>query len=58
MKGYCRIHAIANCEKCDWREEDYRKAQRAASIHNKKTGHKGILEVGYFKCYENIPDNQ
>ena len=51
MKGYCKIHAIAHCQECDWTEEHYEKAQSAGKYHNKKTGHKVCVEVGYFIMY-------
>jgi hypothetical protein len=49
--GVC--HAIAACDDCDWKEEDYQTAQRKAREHVRRAGHRVAVEVGY--CYRLNP---
>ena len=49
--GKYLIHAIAQCQDCDWSEEDYKVAQKRAREHAKKTGHTVDLETGYWQQY-------
>ena len=46
------IHAIANCSDCEWRCENYLSAQVKARRHNRETGHKVMVELGYRTVYE------
>lgn len=41
------IHAMAHCTKCGWSESDYKTAQKKASDHASRTGHKVKAEVAY-----------
>lgn len=41
------VHCIAICSECDWREDGYRKAARAATNHVKKTGHLVNVDQGF-----------
>lgn len=45
------VHAIANCEDCDWQEHDYRVARKRAYQHAKKHGHKVTGETAYYFVY-------
>ena len=45
-KRYGVVHQIAFCKECDWREEDYRIAQKEARKHTEKTGHSVAVETG------------
>lgn len=45
------IHAIAECKDCNGRWEWFLTAQKLAAAHAKKTGHRVILELGYFVEY-------
>ncbi|MHC4501556.1 MAG: hypothetical protein ACYS21_20905 [Planctomycetota bacterium] len=39
------IHCIAECEDCDWRNENYKNAQATAAIHARAHKHKVSVEV-------------
>lgn len=41
-------HVLAHCTKCNFEEQLYTKAARAASAHTKRTGHRVKVEVGVF----------
>ena len=41
------IHAVADCTVCGKHWEDYLTAQKRASEHARKTGHKVIIDLGY-----------
>lgn len=43
------IGCIAQCSNCDWTEEHYEKATRAAADHARKTGH--IVHVEQTRYY-------
>jgi len=45
------IHATANCEDCEWNDEDYHKAPKTGPLHAKKTGHTVSVETGYWIIY-------
>lgn len=51
MKGFHKIHAIAHCSDCDWKEEDFRIATRKGRIHHKNTNHEVNVEIGLWKKY-------
>lgn len=38
------VHCIADCQNCEWRDEDYERAARRAAVHGRKTGHKVHVE--------------
>ena len=52
MKGYTRIHGIAHCQDCDWRDEDFEKCVKEAEKHHKETGHTIDIELGYWRKIE------
>lgn len=64
--SYGVIHAIVECEDCDWRTESYKNAQAIAKIHAKTYGHKvsGELGIGFDYDYRekklksSSPDNE
>ena len=45
------IHGIAICADCDWSCEDYRKVEKSASDHARKTGHRVKADLGYVVEY-------
>jgi len=45
------VHAVAYCQECDWKCEDYHIAVRAARDHARQTGHKIVVETGYAQTY-------
>ena len=46
------VHAIAMCDSCDWRYEDYLgNFIEEAKKHTKQTGHSTTVETGYFQNY-------
>lgn len=49
MKGYSRIHGIAFCQDCEWREEDYRICTKKAREHCFQTGHTIDIELGFWR---------
>lgn len=52
MKGYAKVHALANCRDCDWSDEWFLTAPVNGRKHNDKTGHAVSLEIGYCKEFE------
>ena len=44
--SYGVIHAIVQCEDCEWHTESYKNAQALAAIHAKKYKHKVCGELG------------
>lgn len=58
MKGYRRIHAYAQCEKCGWDYTDIHghdhkhDVGRKAQQHANKTGHTVDVEIGFYKTYK------
>ena len=46
------VHAIAECETCGWRTDNYKNAQANAARHAKAHGHKVVVEVGTVGTYE------
>ena len=46
---YSVIHAVVECEDCDWTTASYKNAQAIAKIHAKKYGHnvKGELGISF-----------
>jgi hypothetical protein len=46
---YSVVHAIVECEDCEWRTESYKNGQALAKIHAKKHGHRvhGELGIGF-----------
>lgn len=51
-KDFGVVHAIAQCEDCNWRNEQYKNAQATASIHAKKHKHKVHVEIGTSGHYD------
>jgi len=49
---YAVIHAIVECEDCDWKSSSYKNAQAIAAIHAKKHGHKVSGELGVSFGYD------
>ena len=45
-------HAIAECEDCGWRNEQYKNAQATAAIHAKKHKHKVQVDIGLAGYYD------
>jgi len=43
---YAVVHAIVECEDCDWRSESYKNAQAIAKNHAEKYGHRVHGELG------------
>ena len=41
------IHSSFECENCEWKEEDYKTAQKEAYKHHKNTGPKVHGEMAY-----------
>ena len=46
------IHAIADCSDCKFVDEYYLTAQKSGRQHHLKTGHRVILDLGYYMEYE------
>lgn len=44
-------HAIAQCQDCCWRNEDYRTALRKGREHSKRKNHTVNVEVGKVYYY-------
>jgi len=40
-------HKIAQCQECDWTDEDYNKAYQKAVYHSRKTGHEVHIETAH-----------
>lgn len=49
---YAVIHAVVECEDCDWETCSYKNAQAIAKIHAKKYGHKVSGELGISFGYD------
>lgn len=47
-----KTYAIAQCQDCDWRNEDYHNAQGTAAIHAKKHKHRVNVETGIASYYD------
>ena len=41
------IGAMAHCQECEWNDEHYETAQKAAAKHFKDTGHEVHIETVY-----------
>jgi len=48
---YSVVHAIVQCEDCDWHTESYKNAQAIAKIHAMKYGHNVSGELGIAMGY-------
>jgi hypothetical protein len=46
------IHTIAQCEDCDWMQEDYQKARAAGRRHAEQKGHRVAIETGTVGYYD------
>lgn len=49
--SYGVVHAIVECEDCDWRTESYKNAQACAKIHAQKYKHNVKGELGILFNY-------
>ena len=49
---YSVIHAVVECEDCDWQTESYKNAQAIAKIHAQKYGHRVRGELGISFGYD------
>jgi len=55
---YGVVHAVVQCEDCEWHTESYKNAQAIAAKHAKRYGHKvsGELEISFaYDCREDGP---
>jgi len=50
--SYGVVHAVVQCEDCDWHTESYKNAQAIAKIHARKYGHKVSGELGISFYYD------
>jgi hypothetical protein len=50
------IHAMAGCDDCGWRYDDWETAVKASYDHTKNTGHITWLETGY--SFRRIPHKE
>jgi len=41
-----KLHCIAHCKDCDWKDEHYMEAAAEANKHTKETGHVVSVENG------------
>lgn len=48
------VHAVAECNDCKWRSDDYLTAQQEARTHAVRNGHRVKIDLGY--CGEYIPE--
>lgn len=57
--SYGVVHAIVECEDCDWTASSYKNAQASAKIHAKKYGHKvsGELGISFYYDFRNKGDD-
>ncbi len=46
-------HTVAQCQDCEWRNEDYLTAKTKARIHSKKMMHRVVVETGNVVYYNN-----
>jgi hypothetical protein len=51
-KSFGVVHAIAECEDCDWTAFGYKNAQAIAAKHAKVHGHRVHVEVGMDGTYD------
>ena len=49
--SYGVVHAVVECEDCDWKTASYKNAQAIAKIHARKYGHKVLGELGISFSY-------
>lgn len=45
-RRYGVIHAVVECEDCDWVAKNYKNAQANASVHARKYQHKVSGDIG------------
>jgi hypothetical protein len=50
--GYGVIHAVVECEDCEWKSTSYKNAQATAKIHAKRYGHKVVGDLGISFFYD------
>ena len=51
-KSFGVVHAIAECEDCEWSSQMYKNAQANAARHAKAKGHRVHVEVGLDGYYD------
>ena len=49
--NYGVVHAIVECDDCDWRSESYKNAQAIAKIHAKSHKHRVHGDLGIVFSY-------
>ncbi len=47
LKHHGQVHTIAQCQECEWDNEDRLLASREATKHAKETGHVVSVEKGH-----------
>lgn len=50
--NYGVVHAIVDCDDCDWKSSNYKNAQACAAIHAKVHHHKVHVEIGLAFIYD------
>ena len=53
---YAPIHAVVNCEDCQWVTESYKNAQAISKIHAKRYKHRVSGELGISFAYDGRDD--
>ena len=46
-------HILANCQDCEWEEDDYNTAYSKGVYHSKKTGHEVHIETAHLLRIKN-----
>jgi len=54
--SYGVVHAIVECDDCEWKTFSYKNAQAIAKIHAQKYGHRVIGELGIGFSYNGRKD--
>ena len=54
---YSIVHAIIQCQDCDWEAKSYKNAQATAAKHAKKYKHRVSGELGIFVGYDYREDS-
>lgn len=51
-KSFGVVHAIGQCQDCEWEASGYKNAQAISAIHARKYKHKVHVEVGIGGYYD------
>jgi len=52
------VHAVVECSECGWRSESLN-AMGSGAVHNRRTGHEVIVELGYAHIYpKRVPERK